>query len=227
MPKSVHDQLLEQVRVRAQALAPPHHRAVTVVAVAVVGVAVVLALWFTRSPGGVVAPPDLSPSGPTAAANSAAGPVDQALPAAGEVVVHVSGSVRRPGLVRLSPGARVLDAITAAGGLVRAGDAESLNLARPVVDGEQIVAGAAAAALAGATAVPPGAGAPTGGGPINLNTADADLLQELPGVGPVLAGRIVDWRTKNGPFRSVDDLGEVSGIGESRLADLRDLVRVG
>ena len=120
----------------------------------------------------------------------------------------------------------MLDAISAAGGLVRASDAESLNLARPVVDGEQIVAGVAA--VAGVTEAPPGAsGSSGGGGPINLNAADADLLQELPGVGPVLAGRIVDWRIKNGPFRSVEDLGEVSGIGESRLADLRDLVRVG
>ncbi len=233
MPQSVHDQLFEQVRERAQALAPPNQRTVKRVAVAVIGLAVVLAIWFTRSPGGVVAPPDL-PSGPavTTTTTAATEPGNQPVPTAGEVVVHVSGSVRRPGLVRLSPGARVLDAISAAGGLVRASDAESLNLARPVVDGEQIVAGAAA--VDGVSAATPGASAASGGGEasgggavINLNTADADLLQELPGVGPVLAGRIVDWRTRNGPFRSVEDLGEVSGIGESRLADLRDLVRVG
>lgn len=218
--------MLDQVRAKARALAPPPQRAVKQVAVAVVGIALVLALWFTRSPGVLVSAAVPTP-GPSAAtdADAIVDPAHGSAAPTGQLVVHVSGSVRSPGLVRLAPGARVLDAITAAGGLVRAGDAESLNLARTLVDGEQIVAGAQVAPgpVAGSAPNPDGAG----GDLINLNTADANTLQELPGVGPVLAGRIVDWRTKNGPFRSVEDLGEVSGIGESRLGDLRDRVRVG
>lgn len=138
-----------------------------------------------------------------------------------EVVVHVSGAVRRPGLVHLAPGSRVADALAAAGGVTAKGTAESVNLARIVVDGEQIVVtdtaaapGAPATASAGAPAV------------VDLNAATLEQLDALPGVGPVLAGRILAWRTSNGRFSSVAELGEVSGIGEAILAQLRPLVRV-
>jgi competence protein ComEA len=142
------------------------------------------------------------------------------------VVVAVAGKVRRPGLVRLPSGARVADAIAAAGGVLPGADPGLVNLARKVADGEQIVVGVAAAPVAGSAAgVAPGtAGAP--GELINLNTATAGQLDALPGVGPVLAQRIVDHRTAHGSFRSVDELREVDGIGETRFQRLKKLVTV-
>ncbi|WP_460720712.1 ComEA family DNA-binding protein [Microbacterium aureliae] len=145
-------------------------------------------------------------------------------PAAERVYVHVSGAVRREGLYVLAPGARVVDAIAAAGGYADGADRAAVNLARAVVDGEQLhvpVPGEAPAA-GGAGA---GDGA-TAGGPVDLNTADAGALETLPRIGPALAERIIDWRTRNGGFRSVDDLLAVPGIGETILEGLRDLVRV-
>lgn len=143
----------------------------------------------------------------------------------GQVVVDVSGKVRRPGIHRLPAGARVADALRVAGGARPGVDLAGLNRARVVVDGEQIVVGA-----------PPGpavAGAPGGGigpsavtpGPVSLNTATVEQLDTLPGVGPVLAQHIIDYRTRQGGFRSVDELREVNGIGDRRFADLRPLVR--
>lgn len=140
------------------------------------------------------------------------------------VVVAVAGKVRRPGLVRLPPGSRVADAIAAAGGVLPGADPGLVNLARKVVDGEQIVVGAAAAPAAGTAAAPGSGGAP--GELINLNTATAGQLDALPGVGPVLAQRIVDHRTAHGSFRSVDELREVDGIGETRFQRLKKLVTV-
>lgn len=142
---------------------------------------------------------------------------------AGEVVVHVTGQVARPGLVTLTAGSRIADAVAAAGGVTRRRASESVNLARVLVDGEQIVVGVS---TAGAAPAPPGTPSPASGVPVDLNTADALALEALPGVGPVLAGRIIDWRTLNGPFTSIDELGEVSGIGEATLSRLRSLVRV-
>ena len=145
------------------------------------------------------------------------------------LVVHVAGAVRRPGLVRLSPGSRVADAVEAAGGTTRDAEPASVNLARPVVDGEQLVVLAkgegpvmAPAAPSGATG--PGASAPAA--PVDLNVATQGDLEALPGVGPVLAQRILDWRAEHGRFSSVDELREISGIGEATFADLEPLVRV-
>jgi competence protein ComEA len=164
-----------------------------------------------------------------AAAGSTSGPSPaSAGSAAAVVLVHVAGAVRRPGLVELPPGARVAEALEAAGGVTRSGNPASVNLARPVVDGEQVVVarrGASVTPLPVAT--PPGATAgPGGSGPVDLNTATMEQLDGLPGIGPVLAQRILDWRTANGRFSVVDELGEVSGIGEATLADLRPLVTV-
>lgn len=133
----------------------------------------------------------------------------------GEVVVSVAGKVRRPGLVRLPGGARVDDAVRAAGGAT--GPVGLLNLARRVVDGEQVLVGVGS--LPGAV-----------GGPatdkVDLNTATVADLDDLPGIGPVLAQRIVDWRTERGRFASVDQLREVSGIGESKYVQLKTKVVV-
>ena len=142
-----------------------------------------------------------------------------------EVVVHVVGLVARPGLVHLPLGARVADAVAAAGGVTRRRAADTVNLARVLVDGEQVVVGgptvAGAAVVAGAALDGTAAAVP-----VDLNLATESVLDGLPGVGPVLAGRIVAWRVANGSFRSVDELGEVSGIGDAILAQLRPLVHV-
>ena len=147
-----------------------------------------------------------------------------------EVVVHVVGAVRRPGLVRLPGGARVADAVRAAGGATAAARPASVNLARVLVDGEQLVVqrrggppvvGAAAAA---APATTPGGAGPAV--PVDLNTATVEALDSLPGIGPVLAQRVLEWRAAHGSFATVEELGEVSGIGEATLSDLRPLVTV-
>jgi competence protein ComEA len=146
-----------------------------------------------------------------------------------EIVVDVSGKVRNPGIHRLPAGSRVVDALSAAGGVRPGTNTDGLNRARFLVDGEQVVVGAPA--VGGATAAGAVAG-PAGGavgaapaGPVPLNTATVEQLDSLPGVGPVLAQHIVDYRTQHGGFRSVDELREVNGIGERRFADLRNLVR--
>jgi competence protein ComEA len=150
------------------------------------------------------------------------------------LVVAVAGQVRHPGLVRVPPGSRVADALEAAGGVLPGVDLAEVNLARKVSDGEQVAVGvppapdAVPAAGAGG-GVGAGGGAGTsgaGGAPLDLNAATVEQLDVLPGVGPVTAQRIVDWRTRNGRFASVDQLREVEGIGERRLGQLRELVRV-
>ena len=159
---------------------------------------------------------------PSLAAQPAATPTS---PAA--LVVDVIGKVRRPGVVTLRPGARVVDAIKVAGGLRSGAGPGGLNLARPVVDGEQIVVGQkpapqAAPAPPASTAVP--GAAP--GAQLDLNTATLEQFDGLPGVGPVLARRIVDYRTQHGGFRAVEELQEVTGIGSRKFDDIKALVRV-
>lgn len=153
----------------------------------------------------------------------AADPTPAASAAPTELVVAVVGEVAAPGVVRLAPGSRVDDALRAAGGLAPGGSAGLLNLARPLVDGEQVVVGPDAppdAPVAGP------AGAMTTGGLVDLNRATTADLDELPGIGPVLAERIADWRTEHGGFGSVDQLREVPGIGEAKFASLRAKVTV-
>jgi competence protein ComEA len=164
--------------------------------------------------------------------------------------VHVTGEVARPGVVSLEPGARVVDAVEAAGGLTDAAVTESVNLAAPVTDGQQVLVpdtetapvpapggpaapGAAAARGAavppGVPGAPPGTGAPEGaapGGTLNLNTATAAELETLPRVGPVLAGRIVEFRQQHGGFAAVADLDAVPGIGPALMESLGPLVSV-
>ena len=142
-------------------------------------------------------------------------------PPAAELVVDVQGKVRRPGVVRLPAGSRVLDALRAAGGPRPGVPTTSLNLARQLADGEQVVLDPA-----GAVAVGSAAAGGVAGGPVNLNTATLEDLDGLPGVGPVLAQRILDWREEHGRFSAVEELQEVPGIGPSTFADLKDRVRV-
>jgi competence protein ComEA len=137
-----------------------------------------------------------------------------------QLVVDVEGKVRRPGLVRVPDGARVDDAIRAAGGLRPGVTSASLNLAQKVSDGQQVLVGLDPPAAAG------GAGGAAAGGLLDLNLATVEQLDGLPGIGPVLAQRIVDWRTEHHRFASVDQLREVSGIGESKYATLKSKVRV-
>ena len=140
------------------------------------------------------------------------------------VVVDVEGAVRRPGLVRLPPGSRVADAVARAGGTTRRADRSGVNLAAPVSDGQQVLVpgrGSGGIAVAGGGQAAIGS-APSG--PVSLSTASAEQLDELPGVGPVTAQKIVDYRTEHGSFHSVDELDAIPGIGPARLADLRKLV---
>jgi len=139
--------------------------------------------------------------------------------AAATLVVHVAGTVRRPGLVTVPAGSRVDDAVRAAGGALPGTDLAALNLARPLVDGEQVVVGSAGGSGAGGRD-------PADPGRLDLNTATLDQLEGLPGVGPVLAQRILDWRSAHGRFSSVDELREVGGIGERKFADIAPRVRV-
>jgi competence protein ComEA len=236
---------------------------VTLLAVAVFGLRVA---WATSDEGGRVLAPGggsrAGPTGVTAAAAPVGVPTDagsrgtggEATAGAGvvapagaptatgtpgaAVVVHVVGHVRRPGVLRLAAGSRVAEALDAAGGPTSTADLARVNLARVLVDGEQVQvpapgdpdpmgvgvgsAGPAVPARAGAAA----AGGTAGAGTVlvALNTADVATLETLPGVGPVLAQRIVDWRSRHGRFTSVEELGEVTGIGDKLLAQLGPLV---
>lgn len=146
-------------------------------------------------------------------------------PSGAPVLVHVAGWVRRPGVYELEPGDRVVDAIRAAGGARRGANLDALNLAAPLADGAQVLVPREAAPGAAGSAPAPGApGGPAG--LVNVNTATEAELETLPGIGPVLAAAIVQYRTEHGPFTSVEQLEEVSGIGPATLAEIRDLVTV-
>ena len=147
----------------------------------------------------------------------------------GEVIVHVRGRVVDAGVFALPAGSRVIDAIEAAGGVRAGASIGDLNLARILVDGEQVAVGVKDTrdAPSGTVAATPGTEAPIADGLVDLNAASATELEALPGIGPVLAERIVQWREDNGPFTDVEVLGEVSGIGDALMAQLRPRVRIG
>jgi competence protein ComEA len=191
-------------------------------AVAVLALAAVLgagAVWVRAAPrlGGPVDGP-----GRTQTAAQTLPRAEREAASADRVAVHVAGRVRRAGLVRLPAGSRVVDAIRAAGGIAPGADLDAVNLARRLVDGEQIKVPARGQAVA---APPPGTPGAPAAGPLDLNTATAEQLDALPGVGEVTAGRIVAYRTAH-PFTSVDELLEVPGIGQRRFEQLKDLVTV-
>ena len=146
------------------------------------------------------------------------------------LIVHVAGQVRRPGVYEFREGDRVVDAIDAAHGPRKHADLDALNLAAPLTDGQQVLVPAAATGPAVAGGGPSGGatgGAPAAsGGLVNVNTASAEELEALSGIGPVLAQAIIDYRTDNGPFPTVDALLDVSGIGPATLEEIRDQVTV-
>lgn len=214
-------------------LDPGRRGALALVAVAVMAALIAaFGVWRDR--------PVAEPAPPLAAAVSPAQPL---MPGAAEIgppaakgaplVVSVAGKVRRPGLVRVADGARVADVIASAGGPLPKADLTALNLARRVADGEQILVGlpqpadrvAEGAGVAGGAAAGSAPGSAPGG-KVDLNRATLEQLDTLPGVGPVTAQRILDWRTQHGRFSAVEQLREVEGIGERRFSQLRAQVTV-
>lgn len=168
-----------------------------------------------------------------AAERSDDGMVSVAEPAPAQVCVYVTGHVVHPGVVYLDEGSRVADAIEACGGMTDDASAESLNLARIVVDGERIqVQSVAEMETASQTVASSGSSAPVASGPssqvasgkVNINTADSSQLQTLSGVGESKAKKIIDYREANGPFKSIEDLANVSGIGEKTVENLREYI---
>jgi competence protein ComEA len=208
----------------------------SVVAVLVALGLAVTCWWVLRSDPQSLQAPGLEPTVATmvsqaplgdaspAAAGASPGALSSAS-AAGTVTVDVAGKVRRPGIAVLDAGARVVDALKAAGGARRGADLSGLNLARLLVDGEQVVVGQPATVVGVAPAAVPTPGAP--GGPlVDLNTASQTELEALPEVGPVTAQAILAWREEHGGFTSVDELLEVDGIGDATLAKLSPYVTV-
>jgi competence protein ComEA len=192
---------------------------------ALAAVVAAVGVWWQRP---VPEPAPALPPVTTAKASS----VPPAPGAAHEVVVSVVGRVVHPGLIRLPEGTRVADALAAVGGALPGTDLISLNIARRLSDGEQLLVGVAPppGQPAGSVAVGSSGGAFGGASgasrAVDLNAATLEQLDGLPGVGPVTAQRILDWRAAHGRFTSVNQLREVSGIGPARLADLKSLVRV-
>jgi competence protein ComEA len=166
-----------------------------------------------------------SPSSDVALPPPAAPPTETAKAAPTQLVVDVVGAVRRPGLYRLVEGARIADAVARAGGATSKANLSLINLAAPLADGQQVVVPGRGAA-AGAPVAPVGSSAAPGApsGPVHLNTATLEQLDSLPGVGPVTAQKILDYRQKHGSFSSVDELDAVPGIGPARMDQLKDLV---
>ena len=140
----------------------------------------------------------------------------RAASSAGQLVVDVAGAVRRPGLYHLAAGTRIADAVAAAGGATARADVTLVNLAAPLADGEQVLVPVTGAVAAG--------GGPSPTAPLDLNTASAEQLDALPGVGPATAQKIIDYRQAHGPFRTIDELEGVPGIGPSKVAQLKGLV---
>jgi competence protein ComEA len=222
-----HDRLPATLQGRVRVTAA-HVAVLALLVAAALGVAT---WWAVRAAGaGTTLPPVSSPPSALAAVPSASAPPTSSPGTAaagaspsGDIVVDVAGKVRRPGIATLPLGARVVDALRAAGGArpgVRLG---SLNLARVLVDGEQILVGVATApGLAASAAAAPTADSTTP--MVNINSASQAQLEELPGVGPVTAQSILTFRTENGAFSAVDELLEVSGIGEATLAKIAPFV---
>ncbi|MBI3649142.1 MAG: ComEA family DNA-binding protein [Actinobacteria bacterium] len=177
-------------------------------------------LWYARS-----LPKPVEIGAPSPSVGAAGAPVATSpSPSPTTIVVDVAGEVRRPGVYEFTEGQRVIDALKAAGGPKGDANLAALNLAAPLADGSQVLV--PASAPTGGTGAGTSSSSTTGTTLIDVNTADATQLEELPGIGEVLAGAIIKYREDNGPFASVDELDNVSGIGPATLADIRDLVTV-
>ena len=192
-----------------------HVRVLVTIAVA----AGVLLTWWLLSERPRTSSPDAVSFSSSSAAAPGPGDASPSTSPSGELVIDVVGKVKHPGIVTLPAGSRVHDAVAEAGGLRGKVDTSALNMARVLTDGEQIIVGMAPVASA-----PAGGTASASGAKISLATATLEQLDTLPGIGPVTAQAILDHRAEHGPFRSVDDLLDVRGIGEATLADFRDQV---
>jgi competence protein ComEA len=253
-PRSPWDRVLDALAAVTGSRPPTSRPRWLGIAAVVVLVAVGIGGWqlLRRPPDAVATLPRASDGAPTSVAGPRASTDPSSAPttsargaddgegSGGPVVVHVAGAVVRPGVVTLPPGGRAVDAVAAAGGLAPGADPDRVNLAAPVQDGMRLVIplvgqpapvelppelpGAAGAA---GTQVPGGAPSGGTGAPVDLNTADAQLLDSLPGVGPSTAQAIIAHREEHGPFGSVEELLDVRGIGEAKLDALRDLVTAG
>jgi competence protein ComEA len=222
----VQEPIRERLRDRIRSIERRELLGLVLVGALILGGAV---LWYVRSlPSPVridAGSPLAGPVAPTALPSPSPSPSVSSEP----IVVYVSGLVRYPGVYQFRLGDRVVDAIRRAGGARDRADLTSLNLAALLSDGEQIIVAAKGTVPGlGGSFVTGGVdgGGMDPGGLVNLNTATLDELETLPGIGPALGQRIIDYREQNGPFQSVDDLLNVSGIGEKRLADLRSMVTV-
>ena len=201
-------------------------------AAGLLGVAVILGLvWVVQSPAAPgarsadgasssVSAGAASAGAPSASGRAGASPTPTSQPA--QLTVHVAGAVARAGIVQLAPGARVVDALTAAGGPQPEADLTRLNLAAPVADGMQVLVAKVGEPLPAGS---PAQGAAGGDGMVNINTATAAELDTLPGIGPTRAAAIIAEREANGPFASADDLERVKGLGATRIEELRSRVR--
>jgi competence protein ComEA len=191
---------------------------------AVAFVVIAIVAWSAWRGGDARQPPELTlPRAAHASSSDGGGGGSISTDAPATVVVHVAGAVARPGVYRLGDAARVADALDAAGGAAAEADVDALNLAAKLSDGERVYV-----PRKGEVGIGPGqsVGASAPAGPLDLNTATADQLDDLPGVGPATAEAIISYRTEHGRFRSVEQLLEVRGIGDAKLASIRSKVRV-
>jgi competence protein ComEA len=239
--------LRERLAARLPVRVDPGRRGALAVGVAVVIAAALAVAWVSAArpkalpvssagPGTGTASPSLpgsaAPVPSTAGAARPAGPAGPSAAGPGSsapapvVVVDVAGKVRHPGVYRLPAGARVDDAVQAAGGALSGARLDRLNLAAKLVDGQQVAVGVAPALDAGGGPPATAGGSASPGAPVDLNTGTLEQLQTLPGVGPVLAQHILDWRAQHGRFASVEQLNDVTGIGDVKFAALKSLVTV-
>lgn len=220
----------------------PSRRSAVAVAVAVLLAAAVAGWWFfssrpqpiavTASGATPVVPAAVTATGSAANASLSVSSVSSVSPSVSAssagLVIDVAGDVRKPGIYRLPAGSRVYQAVRAAGGALPGTDTTGLNMAAPLSDGEQIIVGgppgSGGTVLAPQPGTAPGEGGAGSSGPVSLNSATQEQLESLPGVGPVLAQKILDWRTEHGRFSSVDELRQVPGIGEVKFAALKSRV---
>jgi competence protein ComEA len=173
-------------------------------------------LAYMRARPAAAVPPPSGAVSASASPGSSAGP-------ANSIVVDVVGAVHKPGVYDFAQGARVIDAVRAAGGFLPDAEPQAINLARPLVDGEQVVVPKKGETPPAATG---GGSAQQPGGKVNINSATASDFENLPGIGPVLAQKIVDYRDQHGPFRSIQDLMKVTGIGQKKFDSLSAYVTV-